>query len=239
MAVIAQAIADLRQRIESACRAAGRDPSTVRLLPVSKTRPPSDIREVYEAGCRRVGENRVQEAWAKHLELADLPDLEWAVIGHLQSNKAKVVAEFATEFQALDSLELAAALDRRLQRAGRQLDVLIQVNTSQEASKSGLAPGEVVRFAAGLTPFDALRIRGLMTIAMPSLDPALVAPCFEQLAGLQDELRQAAAPGQSYDELSMGMSGDFELAIAAGSTCVRVGTAIFGKRRIDKALPPG
>jgi len=226
---IADNLAAVRARIDAACLRAGREPASVRLLPVSKTRPAADVLAAHEAGAVRFGENRVQEAWGKARELAEA-GVEWAIIGHLQVNKAKVVAGFASEFQALDSLEVAAELDKRLQAAGRQLDVLIQVNSSAEATKSGLRPDDVVAFAASLTPFDALRVRGLMTIALPSDDPALVAPCFDIMTTLQARLRDAAAPGQCYDELSMGMSGDFELAIEHGATVVRVGTAIFGAR---------
>lgn len=229
--MIEQNLAAVRQRIEAACKRVGRDPAGVRLLPVSKTRSVAEIRAAHQAGIIRFGENRVQEAAAKAAELAET-GIEWSIIGHLQSNKAKQVAGFAVEFQGLDSLEIAEVLDRRLQSAGRALDVLIQVNTSAEATKSGLAPGEVVGFAQQLGAFSALRVRGLMTIAFPSDQRELVAPCFETMLELQRRLRDAAYPGMSFDELSMGMSGDFELAIEYGSTCVRVGSAIFGSREV-------
>lgn len=235
---IAANIAAVRARIEAACAAAGRPRDAVRLLPVSKTRPASDVLVAYDAGCRRFGENKAQDARAKAAELAGTPGLEWVMIGHLQSNKARLVAEFASEFQALDSVPLAAELDRRLHAAGRTLDVLIQVNTSGEASKSGLPPQDVVAFAAQLRPFDALRVRGLMTLALPSPDPAPVAACFARMLDAQRALRDAAVPGQTYDELSMGMSGDFELAIAHGATVVRIGTAIFGRRPAATASAP-
>ena len=227
---IASRVQAVRTRIDAACAAAGRPAGSVELLPVSKTRPATSVLAAYEAGCRRFGENKAQEAQAKALELAGTPGLEWVMIGHLQSNKARVVAGFATEFQGLDSLPLAAELDRRLQAAGRQLDVLIQVNSSGEDSKSGLPPAEVAAFASALAPFDALRVRGLMTLALPSPDAALVAACFDRVRDVQRALRDRPVPGQSYDELSMGMSGDFELAIAHGATVVRIGTAIFGPR---------
>jgi len=222
-------VAAVRSRIEAACARAGRSAAEVRLLPVSKTRPPADVLEARSAGIVRFGENRVQEALEKAQALADA-GVEWAIIGPLQVNKAKYVARFASEFQALDRIEVAAELDRRLHREGRQLDVLIEVNTSGEATKSGVAPDEAVAFAGTLTPFDALRVRGLMTIAAFSDDPAVVAPCFATLRDLRDQLRDRSFPGQSYDELSMGMSGDFELAIEYGATVVRVGSAIFGPR---------
>jgi pyridoxal phosphate enzyme (YggS family) len=227
---IAARVQAIRARIDAACVAAGRPPSSVQLLPVSKTRPVADLLAAHAAGCDRFGENKAQEARAKAAELAGIPGLEWVMIGHLQSNKAKLVAEFAAEYQGLDSLSLAAELDRRLQAAGRRLDVLIEVNSSDEDSKFGLPPAEVAAFAASLAPFDALRIRGLMTLALPSPDEAQVAACFTRMLAIQRELRDAALPAQSFDELSMGMSNDFELAIANGSTQVRIGTAIFGPR---------
>nr|WP_300144082.1 YggS family pyridoxal phosphate-dependent enzyme [Propionicimonas sp.] len=230
MEQIAANLAAVRGRIDAACIAAGRAPGSVRLLPVSKTRPAADVLAAHAGGCTRFGENKAQEGLAKARELAAVPGLEWVMIGHLQSNKARLVARFAAEFQALDSLALAAELDRRLQAEGRQLDVLIQVNSSGEASKSGLSPDGVVGFARALTPFDALRVRGLMTLALPSSDPTLVSACFDRVVDAQRRLRDAAVEGQRYDDLSMGMSGDFELAIAHGATEVRIGTAIFGAR---------
>ncbi len=227
---IAANIASVRARIAVACADAGRDPAEVRLLPVSKTKPAADVRAAYAAGCHRFGENRAQEAAAKAAELADLPDLSWAMIGHLQTNKARLVARFAAEFQALDSLALAAELDRRLQAEGRRLDVLIEVNSSGEPSKFGLPPAEVAGFARRLGAFDALQVRGLMTLALPSDDEAAVAACFEIMAHLRRSLRDLALDGLTWDELSMGMSSDFELAIRHGATVVRIGRAIFGAR---------
>lgn len=220
----------VRARIDRACRAAGRDPAQVRLLPVSKTHGLTAVREAYDAGYRRLAENRVQEALDKWQRTLDWPGIEWAVIGHLQTNKARDVARFAVEFQALDSLRLARELDKRLQAEGRALDVLVQVNSSGEPQKSGLAPAEVPTFARELAAFDALRVRGLMTLAVRSDDPGRVADCFQRMQDLQRQLRDDDRAAGSWDELSMGMSGDLELAIANGSTCVRVGRAIFGDR---------
>lgn len=227
---IAANIAAVRTRIGAACAAAGRSPHSVRLLPASKTRPVADVLAAHAAGCRRFGENKAQELQAKALELAETSSIEWVMLGHLQTNKARTVARFASELQSLDSLPLAAELDRRLQSLGRRLDVLIQMNSSGEDSKFGVPPDDVVRFASALAAFDTLRVRGLMTLALPSPDAALVAACFERMRAARERLRHAAADGQSYDELSMGMSGDFEPAIAHGSTQVRLGTAIFGAR---------
>lgn len=224
---IADNLAAVRSRIAAACLSAGRDPSSVRLLPMSKTHPAEALLEAREAGVRRFGETRPQELAAKARVLAGT-GIEWAFAGHLQTNKAKLVAEYAAEFQALDSLRLAAELDRRCHAAGRQLDVLIQVNTSREPQKNGIEPATALGFAAELEAFDALRVRGLMTMAINSADSAEVAACFDRLTEVQARLREKTAGG--WEELSMGMSGDFEVAIAHGSTCVRIGTAVFGTR---------
>lgn len=227
---IAANVRAVRARIDAACIASGRDTNSVQLLPVSKTRSAGEVLAAHAAGCTRFGENKAQEARTKAAELAGVPGLKWVMIGHLQSNKAKLVAEFASEFQALDSVPLAAELDRRLEAAGRRLKVLIQVNSSGEDSKFGLPPDEVLAFAKALVPFDQLRVSGLMTLALPSSDARLVAACFQRMRHVQRLLRDADLSGQRYDELSMGMSGDFELAIAHGATQVRIGTAIFGPR---------
>ncbi|MCK9538847.1 YggS family pyridoxal phosphate-dependent enzyme [Dokdonella sp.] len=225
-------LAALRARIAAACVRVGRDPAGVRLLPVSKTVDEARMRNAYAAGCHEFGENKVQEAQRKAEAMADLTDLRWSVIGHLQTNKARHVARFAAEFQALHSLRVASELDRRLQAEGRALDVLVQVNTSAEESKYGLAPEEVGAFVHELPAFASLRVRGLMTLAMPGPDMAPVRACFVRLRELRDRLRQAAPAGIDMQELSMGMSGDFELAVEEGATVVRVGQAIFGARAL-------
>lgn len=230
MGQVAENLAAVQRRIEQACVRARRDPASVRLLPVSKTHGPDKIREAYAAGVRIFGENRVQEALEKSQLFADVRDLRWAVIGHLQTNKAKDVAAFADEFHALDSLRLAEALDRRLHQRSRALDVFIQVNSSGEEQKFGLPPEQVADFAVALRPYTNLNVRGLMTLAVFSSEIERVARCFERMRTLQEHLRQLGAAAGSYDELSMGMSGDFELAIAYGATTVRVGEAIFGER---------
>nr|WP_211187329.1 YggS family pyridoxal phosphate-dependent enzyme [Achromobacter sp. Bel] len=225
-------LAAVHARIAAACGRVGRDPAGVRLLPVSKTKPEVSIRLAHAAGCRLLGENKPQEAYRKWEATQDLHDLQWSVIGHLQTNKAKLVARFASEFQALDSLRVAEALERRLQAEGRALDVFVQVNTSGEASKYGLHPDDVSAFLRALPGFPALRVRGLMTLALFSAEAERVRQCFVLLRHLRDQLRQDAPAGISLDELSMGMSGDFEIAIEEGATVVRVGQAIFGARAL-------
>jgi len=230
MTHVADNLKAVQDRIAEACRRVGRDSDSVRLLPVSKTHGPELIEEAYAAGARLFGENRVQEAKEKAEHFADRADLGWALIGHLQSNKAKDVAAFAAEFHALDSMKVARALDRHLHDLGRTLDVFIQVNSSAEPQKFGLAPDEVEQIARDLSELGTLRVRGLMTLAVFSDDEQAVRRCFEQMVDLQRQLQASGAPG-SYDELSMGMSGDFELAIEYGATTVRVGEAIFGARQ--------
>lgn len=230
---------EVRARIAAACARCGRPASAVRLLPVTKTLPAERVRVAFAAGLDEFGENKVQEARMKAKALADL-SVRWSVIGHLQSNKCKYVARFADEFQALDSLKVAEALDQRLQAEGRSLDVFVQVNTSSEPSKFGLPPEAVSAFAAQLPAFAALRVRGLMTLALFSSETDRVRQCFRILRGLQDELRQSGPQGLGFDELSMGMSSDFEIAIEEGATVVRVGQAIFGARSLpDSHYWPG
>lgn len=216
----------VRERVDAACRDAGRAPAEVSILPVSKTFGTDAIRAAVALGLHRFGENKVQEIREKAGPLADC-GIEWVVIGHLQTNKAKDVARLASEVQSLDRLDLAEALDRRLQAEGRALDVLIQVKTSPEESKHGLPPNELPAFLAALRNLDTLRVRGLMTMAVNAEDPAPVRACFRLLRELRDRM---TAQGHDLPRLSMGMSGDFPLAIAEGATEVRIGTAIFGRR---------
>lgn len=233
-------LAAVRQRIARAEHSAGRPAGSVRLLPVSKTVPEDRLRLAIAAGMDFLGENKVQEAARKAEALADIPGLKFSVIGHLQTNKAKYVARFAHEFQALDNLRQATALQRRLEIEDRTLDVFVQVNTSGEESKFGLEPAATAQFLTQLPAFDRLRVRGLMTLAVFSTDSALVRSCFVTLRELRDRLRQDAPEGIGLEELSMGMSGDFELAIAQGATVVRVGQAIFGARALpDSHYWPG
>lgn len=223
---LAASWARVRERVDDACRQAGRDPASVTILPVSKTFGPPVIRAAVALGLHRFGENKVQEIRDKSEPLADC-NIDWVMIGHLQTNKAKDVARLASEVQSLDRPELAQALDRRLQMEGRAIDVLVQVKTSPEPSKYGLAPERLAGFLDELRRYDTLRVRGLMTLAIHSTEAVEVRRCFRLLRELRDA---AVDQGHDLPALSMGMSGDFPLAIAEGATEVRIGTAIFGNR---------
>lgn len=222
----------VRERVAQACRDAGRDPAEVAVLPVSKTFDAEVVRAAAALGLHRFGENRVQEVREKAPQLPDC-GIEWVIIGPLQTNKARDVARLAHEVQTLDRLELAEALDRRLQLEGRALDVLVQVKTSPEESKHGAALADLAPLLAGLRRFDTLHVRGLMTIATHTDDEAEVRRCFRQLRELRDAM--AGGEGHELTRLSMGMSGDFALAIAEGATEVRIGSAIFGARTAPDA----
>jgi len=221
---VTEGLAATRARIARAALASGRDPAQIKLVAVSKTKPLESIREAYAAGQRAFGENYAQELETKALALADLPDLEWHFIGHLQTNKAKLVARSAHFVHTVDGESLARELGRRAASAGRVLPVLIEVNVGGEPQKHGAAPSEIEEVARAIAAQPALALRGLMTV--PPDEPEAARRAFETLASLRS-LHGGAA---RLPELSMGMSGDLELAIAAGATLVRVGTAIFGAR---------
>jgi pyridoxal phosphate enzyme (YggS family) len=230
-------LADVRANIAAAAERSGRDAAGIRLLSVSKTVPEERLLLAIQAGAVDLGENKVQEAQRKAANLAD-QDVRWSVIGHLQTNKAKDVVAFADEFQALDSIRLADALDKRLQAAGRSLDVFVQVNTSAEESKFGLEPSDALAFLEEMQHRASLRVQGLMTLALFTSDTERVRECFRILRDLRDQARERDLVGPG--GLSMGMSGDYQAAIEEGATVVRVGQAIFGARRTpDSEYWPG
>ncbi len=227
---ISDRIGEIRRRIVAACLAAGRHPDEVQLLLATKTVPAARIMLALQQGLRLIGENKVQELKEKYEALQSQPH-EKHFIGHLQTNKIKDILKYGVScLQSLDRIELAEKLHQRLQVSERQLDVLIQVNTSAEDSKFGVPPEEALSLVQRVAGMDTLRIKGLMTIGLFSADKEKVRGCFDRLKALQQELIQARVPGVELRELSMGMSGDLEEAIAAGATIVRVGTAIFGQR---------
>ncbi len=219
----------VRQRMRAACESADRDPEAVRLLLATKTQPPGAVRIAIEAGERLVAENRVQEIRPKFEALEDL-EYERHFIGHLQSNKINALLPFVSCIQTLDRTSLAAKLQKKLEREGEEIDVLLQVNTSGEDSKFGVAPEAAVEFAKEVRTYDALRIRGLMTIGLLGEDPEAARPSLALLRQIRDQISELDLDGVRMDELSMGMSADLEVAIAEGSTIIRVGSAIFGAR---------
>ncbi len=218
------------QRIQRACRTAGRDPDEVKLLLATKTVSPENIRIAMQAGQTLIGENKVQEVRDKYEALKDVPHQKH-FIGHLQTNKIKDILKYGvTCIESLDRLELAEKLHQRLQYENRRMDVFVQVNTSGEASKFGISPGKAIELIRQIAAFDTISIKGLMTIGLFSAEADDVRKCFQVLKNLQKEVAGLEIPGVEMKELSMGMSGDLEIAIQEGATIVRVGTAIFGQR---------
>jgi pyridoxal phosphate enzyme (YggS family) len=218
---------DVRARIDQAARAAGRAPESVRLLAVSKTFPPDAIRAVHALGQRAFGENYVQEAVAKMDALGAEPDVEWHLIGPLQSNKTKIAAQRFAWVHTVDRAKIAERLSAARSASAPPLNVCVQVNVSGEASKSGVPPDEAVALAQTVAALPRLKLRGLMAIAEPTPVAASRRGQFRVLRVLLDACREA---GLAVDTLSMGMSDDLEVAIAEGATLVRVGTALFGPR---------
>jgi len=220
---VALSLNRVRAQLATALANAGRAPGSARLIAVSKLHPASAIREAYAEGQRDFGENYVQELEQKAAELADLSDLRWHMIGHLQRNKARVVAPLAALIHTVHSVELARELDKR---ANAPLAVLIEVNVGGEAQKSGCAPEALPELLRALAESERLRCRGLMCVPPHTEDPSGSRPFFEKLR----DLRDAHGGAERLPELSMGMSADLPYAIAAGASIVRVGTAIFGER---------
>ena len=229
---IADQLALIRERISAAARRAARNPDEIALMAVSKTFPAAAVVEAYQAGQRLFGENRVQEFAEKYPKLATLADAKFHMIGHLQSNKAAKAAEIFHAVDSVDSARIAQKLNDAAQAAGRMLDVLIEVNVGGEEAKSGVAPDspEIDSILKQATARKHLRIRGLMTVPPYTEDPEGARPFFRKLRELRDRLAARNLSPVSLDVLSMGMSHDFEVAIEEGSTCVRIGTAIFGER---------
>jgi len=232
---IAERVIAVRERVRAAAGRVGRDPSGITLVGVSKRQPADAIVAAVRAGLRHVGENYLQEALPKIAAVRETLAAEgidtpvWHFIGHLQRNKARQVAPLFDVVETLDRAELAAELDRRAAAAGRRLRVLVQVNVSGEASKAGIAPKHARELLAFRDEWSHLEVAGLMAIPAASEDPEQARPAFAQLRRLLEELR-AAPGGAGLQELSMGMSSDFEVAIEEGATIVRVGTALFGPR---------
>lgn len=225
----------VHNRINNACEISGRDISDVQLLLATKTVPAKNIRIAIEAGETLIGENKMQEFREKDSELKDL-NIERHFIGHLQTNKVKDVLKYASCIQSLDRLSLAAELDKQLNKEGRYLDVFVQVNTSFEESKFGLAPSDVISFIKEIKKYETLKIKGLMTIGLLDVEKEKMRPSLQLLRKIRDEIYNAKIDGINHLKLSMGMSQDLELAIAEGSNIVRIGTSIFGNRFLGKEI---
>lgn len=225
---IVENLKQIQRELEACCAACGREPSSVRLLPVSKTKPMELLKEAYGAGVRAFGENHVQELLAKSAELPG--DIEWHMIGHLQTNKVKQLVGHTALIHSLDSLRLGEALSRQAERLGVTVNVLVEINAGRETSKSGFLPEEAEAALRALAQLPGLRIRGLMTVAPISEDESCQREIFRSVRLLAERLNGLELPGVELRELSMGMSGDFRAAIAEGATIVRIGSAIFGER---------
>ena len=232
MPSIRDRLTGIRERIAAAARTAGRDPSSIRLVAVSKTFPIDAIREAYAAGHRDFGENRVQEALQKIASATDL-EIRWHLLGHLQINKARKAGPVFAAIHSVDSIELLKKVDAAATESGRTPELLIQVDLARESTKFGAAPDEVPRLLDAATACRAARVTGLMTLPPVPDSPEDARPWFRQLSDLRDGWLASGVPAAMLGELSMGMSGDFEVAIQEGSTMVRVGTAIFGSRHVQ------
>lgn len=228
MSTIADNIASVAARIAAAANAAGRDESSIHLLAVSKTKPAAALREAHAAGIRDFGENYLQEALGKQLELVDLP-LIWHFIGPIQSNKTRAIAEHFDWVHSVDRLKIAQRLSEQRPAELPPLNICIQVNVSGEASKSGCAPADLPALATAIAQLPRLRLRGLMAIPEPTDERAAQDAAFAAVRQLQEQLNL------DLDTLSMGMSHDLESAIAQGATWVRIGTALFGARDYGQA----
>lgn len=226
---IIQNLKTIHNRIQSACERAGRDPEEVRLLLATKTVDSDRIKFALRQGETLVGENKMQELQQKCTAIA-VCNPEVHFIGHLQTNKAKDVIKWASCIESIDRLKLAKKLNSRLLSENKTIDAYIQVNTSYEESKFGVSPEKALELIERVSHLETINIKGLMTIGLFSTEPEKVRKCFRLLKSIQQEAKALNLPGVSLEELSMGMSGDLEIAIEEGATIVRVGTAIFGER---------
>jgi pyridoxal phosphate enzyme (YggS family) len=227
--MLAANVETIRQRVARACGSIGRSPDEITIVAVAKTFPADHIRDAVRAGVHDIGENYVQELLRKRDMLAG-EDIRWHYVGHLQSNKVRHIVPWVTVIHAVDSVELAREIDRRAGQVGRLVDVLIEVNTTGESSKFGLSARDTPGFIRSLEGFEHLRLSGFMTIGPFLPDPEGSRPMFRALRILRDELAGTGQRNVDLRHLSMGMTGDFEVAIQEGATIIRIGTAIFGPR---------
>ncbi len=222
-------IARIQERIAQAAVDAGRRPETVKLVAVSKTKPATSIQAAIDAGLSVFGENYIQEARGKFNALA-AANIQWHFIGHLQSNKAKYAVRIFDLIHSVDSVKLAREIDKQAGKIGKQQPILVQVNVAREASKSGAFREDAVQLVETISTMENLSLGGLMTLPPFFNSPEKVRPYFKELRELGEHIRGLKIPGIAMDELSMGMTGDFEAAVAEGATLVRIGTALFGDR---------
>lgn len=223
-------IAEIKQRISNACKQSNRNPDEVKLLLATKTVSAERIKIALQAGNTLIAENKIQELKEKYEPLKEIPHTNH-FIGHLQTNKIKDLLKYEVAcIQSLDRLDLAEKLHQRLQFENKTIEVLIQVNTSNEESKFGVSPDNAIELVKQVAQFETLKIKGLMTIGLFSAETEKVRKCFRLLKNIQQEIIALNIPNVAMQELSMGMSGDMETAIAEGATIIRVGTAIFGQR---------
>lgn len=219
----------VRKTIKASCEKAGRNPDEVTLITVSKTKPVSALREAYEAGSRDFGENKVQELVDK---IPELPaDIRWHMIGHLQRNKVKYIVGRVSMIHSVDSLRLAEEISREAQKQGCVVDILIEVNVAGEESKFGVSPEEAPELVEKISALSCLRVQGLMTIAPFTEDPEKNRPYFRKLKKLSVDIEGKNIDNVNMTVLSMGMTGDYSVAVEEGATCIRVGTGIFGERQ--------
>lgn len=228
MSTIAENIARIRDRIYNRALKIGRNPDEVTLVAVSKTVEIARVREAIAAGLTTFGENYVQEAQEKIVQIGQ--GLTWHMIGHLQTNKVKYVVSLFSMIQSVDSLRLAQEISERAIRVGKPVDILMQVNIGAEGTKTGLNPDQVIAFLEDISPLKGIQVKGLMTMPPYFPDPELARPFFQKLRRLRDHILPFLSAPHCFPHLSMGMSGDFEVAIEEGATIVRIGTAIFGAR---------
>ena len=231
---IKENLEQVKKNIANAAARVGKKPEEIILVMATKTVDPERIREAIKSGGRIIGENKVQEALKKYEVLKD-EDAEWHFIGHLQTNKVKDVLKFADMIHSVDRLSLVEKLDQRLQQEGRSLDILVQVNTSHEESKYGVAPEEAISLIKQASRYNTLKIHGLMTIGLFTKDEVKIRKCFKVLKEIYGEVVKEGIDRVHMKYLSMGMSGDYQIAIEEGANMVRIGTAIFGARNTPDA----
>jgi PLP dependent protein len=228
--MVSENVQNIRARIRDTCIRTGRRPEDVTLIAVTKTFGPEQIREAIQSGLLDIGENYVQEAAEKRRAVPD-PEIRWHYIGHLQSNKVKSILPWVSLIHSVDSVSLAAEIQKRAEKFGQTVEVLIEVNTSEEASKYGTRPDRTLALVSEVAALPNIRLKGMMTIGPFDPDPEVSRPAFRLLKGLLNEANASNIVREPLRELSMGMTHDFEVAIEEGATMVRIGTAIFGTRK--------